>query len=425
MTVEAVAVTYLDNDSVTQRSKASRRRTWLSVIVAVVVVTGLIVVAAFTILTRNPSPDAFYDPPSDMGAPGTIIRSEPFSTGVPAGSTGWRILYASTDPQGRPVAVSGLVIVPQTVAAAHPVLAWSHGTTGIARPCAPSLSDDPLAGIPDMTGPLSEGWVIVLTDYPGLGTPSPHPYLVGESEGRAVLDSVRAAHQLDLGLTLDDRYAIWGHSQGGQSALFAGQMAHEYLPEYPLVAVAALAPATRLQQNLAAMEGTQAGNVLTILAVESWTAYYSDIPADTLTAAARGPAAKIAASCLNQPSRFRMLLAGLSLPDQVVAIDPATDPTWAKHLEDNTPAPGGITAPLFVGQGDADEIIDPDVTRAWTADRCGAGLPTTWRTYPGLDHTGVVEPGGHDAFNWTIDRFAGKAAATACPTEGESASPRL
>src|SRR5689334_4421187 len=120
MTVEAVVVTYLDNDSVTQRSKASRRRTWLSVIVAVVVATGLIVVAAFTILTRNPSPDAFYDPPSDMGAPGTIIRSEPFSTGVPAGSTGWRILYASTDPQGRPVAVSGLVIVPQTIAAAHP-----------------------------------------------------------------------------------------------------------------------------------------------------------------------------------------------------------------------------------------------------------------------------------------------------------------
>jgi hypothetical protein len=34
------------------------------------------------------------------------------------------------------------------------------------------------------------------TDYPGLGTPGVHAYLMGESEGRAVLDSVRAARNL-------------------------------------------------------------------------------------------------------------------------------------------------------------------------------------------------------------------------------------
>src|SRR5690606_11859805 len=139
-------------------------------------------------------------------------------------------------------------------------------TTGIARPCAPSNTADPLKGIPDMTGALEQGWVIALTDYPGLGTPSPHPYLVGESEGRAVLDSVRAVHALDdelgLGVDLDDRYAIWGHSQGGQAALFAGQLAADYLGDHPLVGVAALAPATKLTDNLDAVIGTRAGNIL-------------------------------------------------------------------------------------------------------------------------------------------------------------------
>ena len=221
-----------------------------------VLVIGAAVV--FALVTRNPSVGAFYDPPDELrGAPGTILRSEPFDDGLPDGARGWKVLYVSTDEHDQPIAVSGLVIVPTDPAPGpHPVLAWAHGTTGIARPCAPSVTDDPLEGIPDMTGPLERGWVITLTDYPGLGTPSPHPYLVGQSQGRAVLDSVRAAHNLDTGLDLDDRYAIWGHSQGGHAALFAGQLASAYLPDFPLVGVAALSPATRLQDNLAAVEGT-------------------------------------------------------------------------------------------------------------------------------------------------------------------------
>ena len=375
----------------------------------VIALVALIVIAVvvFVVATRNPSVGAFYDPPHDLdAAPGTILRSEPFADGLPDGSTGWKVLYASTDPSGRPIAVSGLVIAPSDPPAGpRPVLAWAHGTTGIARPCAPSLTDEPLAGIPDMAGPLAAGWVITLTDYPGLGTPGPHPYLVGESEGRAVLDSVRAVHQLQTGLDLDDRYAIWGHSQGGHAALFAGQLASSYLPDETLVGVAALSPATELQQNLAAIEGSDVGNVLTIFTVQSWTDVYPDIPDGTLTTRARRPAERIARSCINQPSRFRLLLNGLTLPDDIVAIDPTTDPIWIGHLDANTPAPTGITAPVFIGQALDDEIVAPAVTQDWTARRCAAGAATTWRTYPGVTHTAVVGPGGADALTWTIARI--------------------
>lgn len=403
-----------------QGSTGSTGRRWPRRLVRIgvgLVVLVAVAFGAFLLLTRNPDPDDFYDPPDEVtGAPGTILRAEAFTEGIPPGARAWRILYTSTDEDGRPIAVSGLVIAPvDPPPGPRPVLAWSHGTTGIIPPCAPSNTDAPLQGIPDMTGPLDQGWVLTLTDYPGLGTPGTHPYLVGQSEGRAVLDSVRAAHELDTDLELDDRYAVWGHSQGGHAALFAGQLADEYLPEQQLVGVAALAPATRLQENLAAVAGTEAGNLLTIFAVEAWTQYYDDIPDGTLTDEARRPAERIADICINQPSRFRIVIAGLTLPSDVLAIDPTTDPTWVARLDENAPDPAGIAGPLLVAQGLADEIIAPEVTAGWAADRCAAGSPTAWHTYPDVNHTGVVGPGGADALSWTIDRFDGASAPDDCP----------
>ena len=390
---------------------------WLGRFAIGLVLFVALAVGLFAFLTRNPEPGDFYDPPDDLdAAPGTILRSEEFDQGIPEGARAWRILYASTDEHGEPIAVSGLVIAPDDAGPGpHPVLAWAHGTTGINRPCAPSLSDAPLEGIPDMTGPLAEGWVITLTDYPGLGTPSPHPYLVGESQGRAVLDSVRAVHELDTGVELADEYVVWGHSQGGHAALFAGQLAPTYLPEQDLRGVAALAPATRLQENFDAIQGTEAGNVLTILAIESWSAYYPDITDDILVESARRAADRIADSCINQPSRFRIAVAGLTLPSTITSRDVADDPTWIARLDENTPAPTGISVPLFVAQGDADQIIDPAVTEGWVADRCDTGAPTLWSTYPDVDHTEVVGPGGEDALTWTRDLLARQPQAEACP----------
>jgi hypothetical protein len=50
----------------------------------------------------------------------------------------------------------------------------------------------------------------------------PHAYMIGKGgEGRSGLDSVPAAKQMPE-LQLEDRTVVWGHSQGGQSALWRG-----------------------------------------------------------------------------------------------------------------------------------------------------------------------------------------------------------
>src|SRR4029079_13844509 len=91
---------------------------------------------------------------------------------------------------------------------------------------------------------VGEGWTFVATDYEGLGTPGVHPYLVGLSEARGVLDIVRSAQQLPTsGVSADSPVMIFGHSQGGGAALFAAEQAATWAPELHVVGTAAGAPA--------------------------------------------------------------------------------------------------------------------------------------------------------------------------------------
>ena len=114
-----------------------------------------------------------------------------------------------------------------------------------------------------------------------------HPYLIGDSEGRAVLDSVRAARDLpDAGAS--NRFAVWGHSQGGHASLYTGELAASYAPDLRLVGVAAAAPATYLIELFDADKSSPAGKELTAMALYSWSALYHD-PATTLVDAAAMP----------------------------------------------------------------------------------------------------------------------------------------
>jgi hypothetical protein len=181
------------------------------------------------------------------GKPGSIIRVWPLAGGGPGGGDAFRILYRSTGLNGEPIAVSGAIYIPPGAPpdGGRNVIAWAHPTTGVVEACAPSLMPDASGmtwGLPDM---LAQGYVVVATDYPGLGTPGIHPYLIGVSEGRAVLDSVRAARDLPHS-GASNRFAVWGHSQGGHASLYTGELAASYAPDLKLVGVAAAAPATYL-----------------------------------------------------------------------------------------------------------------------------------------------------------------------------------
>ncbi|MEJ0065614.1 MAG: alpha/beta fold hydrolase [Caulobacteraceae bacterium] len=160
----------------------------------------------------------------------------------------------------------------QTPAGGRPIVAWAHPTSGIEPRCGTSLATfrfEQIMGLRDM---IRRGYIVTATDYPGLGAGGPHPYLVGVSEGRAVLDSVRAAQNLTHEQGVD--VALWGHSQGGQAVLYAGLLAASYAPELRLAGVAAAAPATELGPLMRDDESSPGGKDLLAMTLWSWSRVY-------------------------------------------------------------------------------------------------------------------------------------------------------
>ena len=91
---------------------------------------------------------------------------------------------------------------------------------------------------------------MVASDYSFAEKGGPHPYLIGEGEARATLDSVRAARQMSE-LTLDKRMVVWGYSQGGHAALWTGIVGPRYAPDLEILGVAAIAPPANIRNALA------------------------------------------------------------------------------------------------------------------------------------------------------------------------------
>jgi hypothetical protein len=179
-----------------------RPRSHRRLLIAVVAVLFVLPAVWFTAerVVQPDEPQSFYTPPATLpsGPAGTLIREEALPS-VDPGIRVWRVLYTSTDEDGRPIAVSGVMAAPTGAppAGGWPIVAWAHGTVGVASRCANSTQDDGgVQRIPDFVALVTAGNVLVATDYPGIGTPGMHPYLVGQSEGRSVLDSVRAGRNL-------------------------------------------------------------------------------------------------------------------------------------------------------------------------------------------------------------------------------------
>ncbi len=195
------------------------------------------------------------------GAHGKLIWERPMTGGESLkGAKNYLVDYKQVGVRGTMVPVSGMVAIPKGKApkGGWPVITWAHGTTGIADVCAPSRLP---AGTEGLNSPMLESWIkagyaVVRTDYEGLGGPGPHPYLIGASEGRGVLDIVRAARQLDR--QLSDRVVISGHSQGGHAALWAASLVKSYTPEIRLRGVLAFAPASHIATEVGYLKSVTA-----------------------------------------------------------------------------------------------------------------------------------------------------------------------
>lgn len=384
------------------------------------IVLGLVAFVAGWFLARPPTPDAFYAAPMPPSAvPGALLKHEPYARGVPGGARAWRLLHTTTDAAGKPRLSSAVVLASQSLPSGpRPVIAWARGTTGAVPGCAPSVSGQPFRLLPALDELLARGWVLVATDYPGLATEGPHPYLIGEGEARAVLDAVRAARQVD-GVSLGPQTVVWGHSQGGHAALWAGIIGPRYASDVPLTGVAALAPASDLLALLEAEHDDPVGRILSSYVARAYADADPGLDFDALMSRwRRGLARDMASRCLHGVKAL-MVTAEALLAAGPVLVSPPSNGPLADDLRRNTPA-GPIAAPLLIAQGQDDDLVRPDLQAAWVRSRCAAGQHLTYWPLVGQTHVSLVEAGSplnRDIVTWTQARLDGAPLPPGCTEE--------
>lgn len=390
------------------------------------------------------------------GKLGEIIKKEKIKTSV-KGAQAWKIAYISSDAMERKTIATGLLIAPigKAPAEGRPILAWAHGTTGSAQNCGPSQIIDPTAplneyflvdgnswtdyGIPNVEAFIKEGYVIVATDYQGLGGGGKHQYAVAQTNGRDVINSARAASSMkEIGA--GKKTVVYGWSQGGGATIAAAS-----LPEYQ------------------AMQGTAADNLqylgFVALAPEDVAVMLPNVPNDEAGAAklmngftqANVPNVFLFAHYVmglwgTQAAFPSLKLSDVLTDDGVKAVDKlsankcihvladtfnyaygdnyksllkpqaSNSLAWVKAFIEGSVKPVKPVAPVVIYWGTKDTAVPPVMHELYQKQMCALGANVGRNQLPG-EQTHFTTPGvaAPMYLEWVKDRIAGKPLANGCP----------
>lgn len=380
----------------------------------------LLIMIGVWLWSYPPRPGKFFNADvADGTRPGVLLKAQAYNRDLPEGAAAQRILYTTTLSGGVPAMASALVVWKTGDQASAPrrVIAWAHGTMGAVPGCGASMGGDPYGQVPALAELLDEGWVFVATDYAGLTTAGPHPYLIGDGEARSVLDAVRAAHDLSE-LTLSLETVIWGHSQGGHAALWSGTLARGYAPELQIKGIAALAPASDLPAILAQIETTPAGRLFSSYVARAYADTYPDLYfTGIVRPEARWQANEISRRCLSGARAVVPALLAGRMTEGSIFRGGDTGTNFRRRLAENIPG-RAFGAPVLILQGRRDEVVSPRVQAGFARDRCAAGEVIDYQLFEGEDHMSIVAadaPTVPVLINWTRARFEGRVAPAICP----------
>ncbi len=407
----------------------------------------------------DPPMQSFYASVMKMNAEGKlgqVIKQERIETSLKAAQA-WRIAYISSDISGRKTISTGLVVAPTgpVPVGGRPVMTWAHGTTGSAQNCGPSQIIDPAVplneyflvggnswtdyGIPALEELLKEGYVLVATDYQGLGGGGRHQYSVAASNAMDTMNAARAA--VSMKSTGANRKVIaYGWSQGGGAVIALAGMpeyikqtgtASDNLDVLGFVALAPqdisiLAPTGKLDQSSADkyFQDSQKMFLDNIFNFTHATMFYwgtqaafpnlnlSDIFSDegvkVINEIYRNKCMHTASDTLN----FNYGSSYASLLKQ----KPTNTVAWAEAMiKGGVPAVKPI-APVQIYFGSKDTAVPPMMHKLYQDQACKLGGNVGRMQLPG-EQSHFTTPGSSKPFYlaWVKDRITGKALTNSCP----------
>ena len=390
----------------------------------VLVVLAALVLAACKPLPpvdEGPQPPSAYDPGEVITAEPTTFTLDPvFNTPTPLVDA-QRLYYRTTSATGEAIGVSGTVLVPEVPwsgPGSRPLVTYAVGTRGVGDACAPSST---LANGTDyeglfITALLLKGWAVAVTDYEGLGTDGLHTYMVGRSQGHAVLDMARAAQDVaGGGVDAASPVGIWGYSQGGASAGWAAQLEDTYAPELDVVGVVA----GGVPADLGAVADFVDGGPFVAFALLAALGYDAAYPELSLESYLNADGLQLQADsedvCLVSLDGISTFLGtAFRTIDSYTTANPLATPAWQGRLGENRLGADAPAVPVYQYHAVFDEIVPfdqaGDLRDAW----CAQGVQLTWKQYWLAEHAlGLVE-GAPSGVAYLADRFAGVPAGTTC-----------
>jgi pimeloyl-ACP methyl ester carboxylesterase len=345
--------------------------------------------------------------------PGTLVRSEPATDyTLPPGIAATRILYYTRTASGKDALASGVVLVPygRPPKDGWPLLAWSHGTSGVARSCAPSLMKSLFYNWEGLYEYVLMGYAVVATDYAGLGTEGRHAYLDMLSNGTDVIHSIAAAHAAVS--TLSEKWLVIGHSQGGLSSLGVAEL-EGAIKDPNFLGTVALAGASDLEDGIDAVVRARLpvlNGLLGFWVFGAKTVYPELELGDILTKKALATySASVNDGCSAASGAFAVF------PTDEMLLPGWKDNRYIKQfLARNRPGIQPAYGPLLLVGGGDDILFTESAGTKIFQRLCSSGVRVQRNLYPGLGHDPVVYGSLRDQLDWIAARFSGEPAPSNC-----------
>ncbi|KAH6842437.1 Alpha/Beta hydrolase protein [Chaetomium sp. MPI-CAGE-AT-0009] len=387
--------------------------------------------------------DPFYATPANISGtkPGDILRWEDVPAKqlssnwtIPAGLTFSRFMYVTEDVNNKSIPATAWVLLPFHNTLNTPkepgklrTVVWTHGTAGRSRLCSTTNNKGLYY---DWKAPFTlaeSGYAVIAPDYAGQGSDIPQGFMyeAGFLHAADVAFSVIAARKV-IGRILSDKWAVYGHSEGGMTAWRTNerlaQPGQERLRKAgKFVGAVAAAPALRPQRlvPLSWEETGTGGGPFSVYFLQSLAGLY---PNQIKVEDYLGETVLQRLGVLDNSCFQTGYTAVGSLGSDVVFKNkswlhhPATN-DWAVRYNGQGPHP--LAAPMLVIQGVADTITPASLTMEDFNLTCSAypKSPAHVKLYPGMGHGQVMEAGRADVAAWLEARFQGARVKTGCLIE--------
>jgi len=314
------------------------------------------------------------------------------------------IRYTSSDGQSNDVPIYARVYMPLSPNKQLPVLAFAPGTTGLGDGCAASIEQPQKRNWANydslMAAYASQGYIVIITDYEGMRDPARiHHYMVGDVEGRAVLDSLRAVKNLDSTQKIVDESALFtgGYSQGGHAAYWADAIASKYAPEIKLKGAIGFGPVTSVNETLTDAITNNANinwfGPFVIVSYQDWYKHTYPVDKILIPQLAKNLRSDVLRECIDSATHFwpnnigGNKSAGVYTAEFIAAAKTgniANNSAYMQFANDMTANIVGTVktrTPKLINQGQYDNVVLSRQSRAGYQRMCSSGNSTNFKEY--------------------------------------------